>query len=386
MSLLGYLKSFIRQIDISATIAALCFFLCMLPYFVWENKFAVYAQVVFVLIAILNCHSKERKSGALIALACLYIYIIFRNNYSVYGNITILLFIPVLFIDDGYGKKVYSHFVGLYSFVILISLVVYVLITYFNINLSYNIIEPLNEIKENTSYYQYPLLVKAITGATDNFRFFGPFDEPGVVGNISAMILVCERFNLKKCYNWVVLISGIFSFSIFFYIVTIVYFIIYGSGNIKYTLMALLITICILPFFMKNEFFQLYIIDRYTSGQIDNRLHGNFEEWFSRFRYTTDYFWGLGGSSHLRINSGGASYKDIITDYGLVFFIFYVYGLFKAGLDKLCDKKMAILYLILVMSIIYQRPFITVFGYFLLLFMPQFGLLKTKEELENGNN
>ena len=82
MSLLGNLKSFIRQIDISATIAALCFFLCMLPYFVWENKFAVYAQVVFVLIAILNCHSKERKSGALIALACLYIYIIFRNNYS----------------------------------------------------------------------------------------------------------------------------------------------------------------------------------------------------------------------------------------------------------------------------------------------------------------
>ena len=50
----------------------------------------------------------------------------------------------------------------------------------------------------------------------------------------------------------------------------------------------------------------------------DNRTSAFFDQWFQKYISTPTSIVGLGGGESLKINYGGASYKDLIVDYGFV--------------------------------------------------------------------
>lgn len=65
-------------------------------------------------------------------------------------------------------------------------------------------------------------------------RFYGVFDEPGVVGTLAALVLCGLRFNFNLKRTWIIFAGGLFSWSLAFIMLTILGFFLFSKqGNIK---------------------------------------------------------------------------------------------------------------------------------------------------------
>ncbi len=52
-----------------------------------------------------------------------------------------------------------------------------------------------------------------VTMATANtFRFYSMFDEPGVLGTLSAFVLFANKYDFKRKSNLIILIGAFFHF------------------------------------------------------------------------------------------------------------------------------------------------------------------------------
>ena len=67
----------------------------------------------------------------------------------------------------------------------------------------------------------YPFLVQP--AALPFIRFYGPFDEPGVVGTICGLMLCINRMNFRDYKSIILLVAGLLSLSLYFFIVIGVY-------------------------------------------------------------------------------------------------------------------------------------------------------------------
>jgi len=76
------------------------------------------------------------------------------------------------------------------------------------------------------------------------FRFQGWFDEPGVVGTVSALILAVEKFDVTKKSNKIIAFAGLISLSLAFYMLAALYMVL----NIKRSWRVLLALITIVLF------------------------------------------------------------------------------------------------------------------------------------------
>ena len=133
----------------------------------------------------------------------------------------------VFFIQNSKVLQYYESYKTFISIFLLISLVVYFAVLWLNIDLPYNSIKTLNSVKPD-DYRAYPFL--AVYDSDYGFvryRFCGPYDEPGVIGTMVSIILYGERYNLKDYRNLVLFIAGICSFSMFFFVVTAIYYIVF---------------------------------------------------------------------------------------------------------------------------------------------------------------
>lgn len=77
-------------------------------------------------------------------------------------------------------------------------------------------------------------------------------------------------------------------------------------------------------YYQDNEVINRYIISRmeYENGNFsgNNRTHGGMDAWYKTyFENSDDYYFGLGAGASQIYNPGGASYKDIIINCGIVF-------------------------------------------------------------------
>jgi len=98
----------------------------------------------------------------------------------------------------------------------------------------------------------------------------------------------------------------------------------------------------------------------------DNRTSAFFDQWFQKYISTPTSIVGLGGGESLKINYGGASYKDLIVDYGFVGITLFFTGMFLFYL-KLRLYKDYMLVVLLLLCTIYQRPFVFDYLYMFLL-------------------
>lgn len=89
-------------------------------------------------------------------------------------------------------------------------------------------ISPIGQItieQHDRVYTVYPLLV--LDKGVDILRFYGPFNEPGVVGTLGAVLLCTQKFNFKDWRTLIILLAGVLSMSLFFFALVIGYGVVY---------------------------------------------------------------------------------------------------------------------------------------------------------------
>lgn len=172
-------------------------------------------------------------------------------------------------------------------------------------------------------------------------RFYSLFDEPGVLGTISAFILWGNQYNFNDRRNVIILIGTFFTFSMAFYILTIVGFFISSKlDNRKKILYLLLVFSFIYVMFLalqENIAFQQAVIYRFTNMEdtgVDSRSTYEINQVWEHFISSNDVF--LGYSKDLFIDKVGgvsSSYKNFFMRYGVIGFLILIYSYYRLSVS-----------------------------------------------------
>lgn len=362
--------------------AAVLLFCCIPPFFFWHIPVPAIAEGVLFFF-LLTCFKKTEVTPLRIVMVLLYFVLALLDNGNLFSKILKLFICPLFFCDVQSIKKIYDSFSKVLCISLLISIPSYILVVILGISLPRTTLEPLNALRDE-KYVLYPFLVQAPSNAFSfNYRFLGMFDEPGVIGTFCGILLLLDRFDIKKKRNWVFLISGILSMSLTFFLIMALGVLFNSHKKVK-LIVVLLIPIAIY-FLYNNDVVYYYVFRRFevNDGKFEgyNRTSLDFDLYFLSFLNSPNALWGLGAGTSAELDEGGASFKHMIVDYGLVFFVFYYFSFILDCIIRVKKWYKIIIYIICISCILYQRPFITNIVYVFLIFSPIVLL-----ELENEDN
>lgn len=331
------------------------------PFYFWNlnNSFLILGFLVFGL------WERPPKSIRILSLALFFLFYLCAG-FNQYVENTLIrrivlfftLFLPfsLFFVGERFWKEIFNRYLFLYTISLIPSLIVYFYVYWLGLDLPHTTIDPLNSLKEE-SYLQYPFLVML-----DKFaymRFCGYYDEPGVIGTISGSLLFVNQYNMKDWKNWPLLISGIFSFSLFFYALILIYVLFFGSVKLK-VLISLLAVSIVFFLTIDDSVFSELILSRLEYD--DGAISGNNRESLDLWKYvgSLNYYIGYGfGYSDLVADVGGASYKHLILDFGVIMFVVYLLAMILYYFSFHLPLKYTLLLIVLFVCILYQRPGIT---------------------------
>ena len=213
-------------------------------FFFWptylNGTLKIYNRIYYIIIALLtvwyviknkyfyNKHGKFIMLFLVLVLCDLYFYRNYLATGINYAGIAILLplFITfITFLHENGKKEIFLLFKKYFAIVMLPSIFIWGLLI-LGIEIPYINILPNSNIKiiGGQIYRCYLGISIILTGVNNSLpvdRLCGIFDEPGVVGTISALLLIADGISLKKFKKWdqlTILIAGILSFSTAFYI------------------------------------------------------------------------------------------------------------------------------------------------------------------------
>jgi len=357
---------------------------------------------------------KNRISVEKLLLAFLTLAVFFILQFSYTGvdihidSMIIMIFLFIL-LNKNLKLEILNNFLNIYIYFLIPSLILYILIAA-GTPIEWDKLIPINNTKAAQSYLyyrEYPGMIVISTlifpfGSGEIFRLSGVFDEPGVIGTLSAVLLVVFNSNLTKFKRTILIVSGMLSFSLFFFIV-IILFLVYKKP--KLFMVVFLSIVVLFGLFNKqvkqNELVYRYIIERLSDpSHIDNRTSQCFEENFSQMLLSNSAILGKGQNAAQKLNCDVSSWKTIVYNHGILGFglivIFYT-SIFLHLLNKSSKKRILDFFFILLIFILamYQRPgfntiwyFTLFYGAFLLKINANNNLLsnKTKGKNENLNN
>lgn len=368
-------------------IVSFLIFLTIPPYFVWGyNRIELLAVILILLCSFIrNRVGNLKHFGFCFVLYVLYALFALRDSQGVFGILVRGLPCFIFLFPYDYLSNIFKKFSAVYAVILIPSIIVYIVLVFVGLSLPSQIISPMNSAK-SIDYLQFPfLLVPSNTNIVDMFRFMALFDEPGVVGTISGVLLFVRGIRLKDWIIYPILISGILSFSLAFYLLFFVYILFYQSIGAK--VITVLVLIFLAFYFGENDFVQEKIFERLQieDGQLTgmNRTQISMDNFMRDFKNRDEYWFGYGNNyAQNVVNKGGASYKDLIVNYGIIGFSFFVIISLALGIKELGLSKGFIIYFISFWAIIYQRPFIFSPIYLFLIYSPIFYI----KQVRNLNN
>ena len=161
-------------------------------------------------------------------------------------------------------------------------------------------------------------------------RFYGVFDEPGVLGTIGAILLYANKYDFKRWYNVALLLGGIFTFSLAFYLLVLIGLAIHFSKDIKKTVIGIFVFLIgfaiVYVVLYDNPSFQQHIIARLDGiGSVTELINdrdnayvvNNFE---NLFKQPVNLLFGYGNNPSMGAGTS-TSYMRWILRYGFVGFI-----------------------------------------------------------------
>jgi len=362
-----------------AIISAICVIVLMKPYFVWSYDVS-FVRYILIIIVLFNFNMSLNNIKYWIPFA--FTMMIFPMTHQVplstYFSYLGLSLIP--FTKEKYFLAVYQWFVRIYSIIMLISMFVWVL-TLLGIIRPIGIISPLNDIKVH-QYYLYPFLVQptafsSFSSIFDLVRFCSVFDEAGVVGTISLLILFINQFNLKNKINIIVLLSGLISLSLAFYIGLIVLLLsqsLLGMHSKRDKLIIvggfIVLVIAIFNIPILNEFIGNRLQFDFSQMKLigDDRSNEALSAYIDQIRWTKEYWCGANSSIiHDSRFEGKWGIDMAVLQYGALYIFGYSFFFLLFACLKFQKCKYHIfLFVLMYLMIMYQRPFISYVEYIFL--------------------
>jgi hypothetical protein len=356
-------------------IAAFLLFILSGPYFFGfiytSNILKILVGVVFALICYSN-REIRRKDFGLVFFYCfvvaynigLSLFLHMININGVINNATVFLFVFLFFTKETFYKRTFQIFVLIYASIMAISLTVWILAIM-------GLVSPIDQYVSSNGfvvYNHYPFLLMP-TGV-DSLRFNGLFDEPGVVGTLSGFILIINGFNIKDWKSIMAMISGLASFSLFFYVIAGIYFIYYSFFVKKSFVLALFVVIALGGFYlttkdspMMYEMIWSRVEWDEENGKFvgDNRITKEGDEYYESIKGTSEYYFGVKDRERFwSYAEGSSSYKTVVAQSGMVFLVLYLGFLLLYAWKKKSTTSLFIWFCIVLFANTYQRP--DVFG------------------------
>ena len=150
------------------------------------------------------------------------------------GIIYILAFLSMMATDKYYLNKAFDYITSVLAWIIIISLPLWIFHVFIHPLTPIKVIDlgAFKGVDKGVIMEIYGTFV-AVRQLSEAFRFYSVFDEPGVLGTLSAFVLYGNRYDFRNWKVWTILVGGFFSFSMAFIILTILGFIITNIKNIK---------------------------------------------------------------------------------------------------------------------------------------------------------
>lgn len=349
------------------------FLLHFFPFVGYGPEYSVIGQIATVLSVLLFIFNINRlifsSQALLLCFFSLIIDYVFYVKFDLYFLLTsATYFWPiVLTVLSGVNllNSAFKKFTLLYASSLVPSVVLYPLIASGAIH-PVSSITPSLDIKDVLGVYydNYLLSFKLVEVQSDNvslFRMSGLFDEAGVVGTFSAFLLMITGFRPKDWKGYTILSAGILSFSLAFYMMSALYFLM-KAGAIERVKMILLL-LFLTAIAASIPFVQERVLERFEvkNGALvgDNRDSKEFDIAFDSF-VLTDSVW-MGNRERLDESDvhGSASWKALIWDYGIVgTTLIAIFFFWLVRNKKIRFNHQSLLFTLLFIASIYQRPHI----------------------------
>lgn len=211
----------------------------------------------------------------------------------------------------------------------------------------------------------------------DGLRLCGLFNEPGYFGTILALELMVENFNFRKVGNLFMLLAGILTASMAFFVLVGLYVFLNNITKPSKLLSIVVVAVVTVFVLLKANILPQELVDhlvgrmKIEDGKFvgDNRSSTGIDEFYESFLHS-DQLW-LGYGNKLPIDFETAlSYKMHIIRYGLLGALLtwgvLLFSSLKIASRRWCWDK--IVFIICFFVSIYQRPGIFLPFYFLILF------------------
>lgn len=370
---------------------ALCLhvFISLNPIYVWGNYKLLYALslvlLFFVSLGELKSASYQNLSLPKVALIVLIVIYNYLLGMSIFGiaayslSVILILLLPIEIL-----LKTIDYFRSLFCILILPGIILWVLhhITNdFTLLSLFQIPDDLNpsefKVMKNENYMLYPFSVAlAYMYEQDGFyRFIGFFDEPGLLGTVAFFLLATANYNIKNAKNTIILIAGLISLSLAFYVLTFIYlffcsfkqykkilYLMFFAGSI-YILSSISIP------FNKAIGSRLHIVHSDAGIVIagDNRSNEVLEQEFTQAsQASTGQI--IFGDRNYNNTDGSASWKMIFIQTGVIGLLIFISILILtliiySGYHQIC--WISVVFLLCLFASFYQRPDVIKTFYFL---------------------
>ena len=372
-------------IDFLSLLTAVLVVLLMRPYFTWQVPELVMPLISVAITLIALTHISFKNIDLLVLLIFAYLLLSILRGAHLGGTLVNLSFAFLPFMRKDFFMKVYEKFRIVLVIFFTLSAVSYITVL-IGLQSPINMLEPLNEVKV-IQYYHYVFLVFPMS-INDFARYCSIFDEPGVVGTVAALILFVERFSLKKKGNVIVLINGLLSLSLFFYLVIALYLLI--KFPLKYKIAFVLGVSLLYITTINNDIIKVAIWDRLTiteEGELsgNNRNTEEFKAIWDQSKYNPKILTGY-GADYVKGQEESASIQLFILRDGLIFVLMYfiVYLIYAKRMMK--RRSDSFLFLIILSVTLYQRPGFCSIDYTLLFAAYILNTSKTYVSISSGRN
>lgn len=376
-------------------------FLTLNPFPVWEtyrggifssSGIPVTKIIYFVVIALgmfyALLHSRMGNDifiSVLSLIAAGVILILFsgvmQGTFPALLAMNIIVLAIMLYLSTELKIEIYDKFRAVFA-ILLIPGIFFSIIAFLGINFPHDILVSDTAIKTNNyvQYLHYPFAVQItksydVFGNLNRFRLCGLFDEPGRVGTMCALFLASENYNLKKKTNKLLLVEGILSLSVAFFLLSLVYFLIDAIINRNkkkfYIILGLVIAFVVFRLIPFNNIALQTLQDRmsFSSGRLvgDNRANDDFIAFIESFFRDTNVYnvlFGFGSGNTYNamttLNNGYASsFLALFSDFGIVGFtaiILWPIIFWKVNRKNNGKSHTAFILVLIFLINLYQRP------------------------------
>lgn len=340
------------------------------PWFLWDNSFFYMTFLVFLLFGLCFDRIVNKTflySKQILLIFCLVFYFLIFASFGEFrfsSLVVILIFLLMFVVSEKEKKEVLRLITKILGVIIFISLIAWISHNYlYTLPMSGFLQYGTGKGDEGVnSLENYILFVQNKKESLN--RFYSVFDEPGVLGTLSGFVLLANRYDLKKKINIIILLGGLFSFSLAFVFITVIGVLLLNLKSsimlMKGLIIMLLLVVMTFFFFKDNETFQSVVIDRILNmneSGVDSRTSDMLNSVFENLLNSSDFFIGK-GTSFFKENPllfSGQGYKIFIIEYGIIGFALVL--LMYLAIIKEQSKIGYVCLLIYLLSFL-QRPFL----------------------------